>query len=191
MRSSKINQPQTAFIFISPLNRQKGIMRLGLWSCPLSLGRSGVRFGKCEGDGATPVTDLRPLRLFVRPDKRHFPRSHAFPWQFIRKDLGWCDSPTHNSYNRLVRLPFCHSHEELWRQDGLYDAVIETNWNHAPRKMRAGSAIFIHLQRHDHGPTAGCLAFENRDLRLLLENLHRIRCFRIQPASRKPIRISV
>lgn len=190
MRSSKRNQPQTAFIFPSPLNRQKGVMRVGLWQSRLSLGRNGVRFAKCEGDGATPVADLRPLRLFLRPDKTGFFRCHPKGWRFIRPHFGWCDAVTHPSYNRLVPLPFSQSHEEMWRQDALYDAVIETNWNTYPRKQGAGSAIFIHLQRPDQGPTAGCLAFEPRNMLILQQKMSRIACFRIMASGRKPVRKS-
>mgnify|MGYP006270631583 CR=1 FL=1 len=186
MPSSKTNQQETAFIFISPLNRQKGVMQLGQWRCSLSLGRSGTRYAKREGDGATPVTDLRPLRLFLRPDKTGFRPLSPHSFHFIRKNQGWCDAITHSAYNRLVQLPFSQSHEEMWRQDALYDAVLETNWNTCPRVIGHGSAIFIHLQRSDCGPTAGCLAFNPRDLRLLLQKLPKIRAFRIQPANRKP-----
>ena len=182
----KPNQQSTAFIFPSPLDQQKGILRLGQWRCSLSLGRNGVRYAKREGDGATPVCDLRPIQLFLRPDKKLFRPSFLLRWRFIRKNQGWCDAINHPSYNRLIKLPFSQSHEELWRADALYDAVIETDWNQCPRRMGYGSAIFIHVQREDHGPTAGCLAFDKRNLRLLLQKLHLIQCFRIQPASRKP-----
>lgn len=163
-------------------------MRIGQWQCALSLGKTGIRFAKREGDGATPVCDLRPLRLFLRPDKFALPRSNRFGYRFIRKNQGWCDAPAHQSYNRLVRLPFAHSHEEMWRTDHLYDAVIETDWNFSPRKKGHGSALFIHLRRPDHGPTAGCLAFDPRIMRQILQRLASIRCFRIQPSSRKPIK---
>ena len=188
MRVIKANHSQIAHIFLSPLNRQRGVMRLGQWQCALSLGRNGISVAKREGDGTTPVSDLRPIRLFLRPDKKRFRCPRLLPWRFIRKEHGWCDAIWHTSYNRLIKNPFPDSHEEMWRCDALYDAVIETDWNTCPRIRGLGSAIFIHLQRDDKGPTAGCLAFCTRDMRLLLNRLDTIQAFRIHAAGRKPIK---
>jgi len=184
----KTNRTQIVDIFISPLNRQRGLMRLGQWQGALSLGRNGCVFQKVEGDGATPICDLRPIRLYVRPDRHRLRCPLRFPWQMIRKEEGWCDSVSHGSYNRRIKRPFAHSHEEMWRDDRLYDVVIETDWNHKPRKKGRGSAIFIHCQREDQGPTAGCLAFPAKILHLLIGKMDQIRCFRIHGRGRKPIK---
>ena len=188
MHVIKANRSQTAHIFQSPLNRQRGVMRIGQWQCTLSLGRNGTGFAKREGDGATPVCDLRPVGLYLRPDKKRSRCPRFLPWRFIRKDHGWCDSSKHASYNRLIKLPFSESYEEMWRHDSLYDAVIETDWNKTPRKKEGGSAIFIHLQRADKGPTAGCLAFTAKTMQKLLEKLDQIQCFRIHTLGRKPVK---
>ena len=184
----KANRFWIAHIYPSLLNKQRGFMQLGQWRCPLSLGRSGVRFHKREGDGATPICDLRPVRAYFRPDKRRSFSPQQLTWQFIRKSDGWCDSSQHRSYNKLIKKPFLDSYEELWRADSLYDVVIETDWNKLPRKKGLGSAIFIHFQRPDKGPTAGCLAFDSRSLRCLLQKIDKIHAFRIHPAGRKPIK---
>src|SRR3546814_19709072 len=55
-------------------------------------------------------------------------------------------------YNRLVRLPFAASHERMWRDDGLYDLVVEIGYNDMPPVPGLGSAIFLHLARPDWGP---------------------------------------
>jgi L,D-peptidoglycan transpeptidase YkuD (ErfK/YbiS/YcfS/YnhG family) len=72
-----------------------------------------------------------------------------------------------------VRLPFRFSHEEMWRQDELYDVVIVLDWNIAPRRKDRGSAIFFHCARPDYGPTAGCVAIAPADMRRLLPRLAR------------------
>ena len=122
----KTNRTQIVDIFISPLNRQRGLMRLGQGHGALSLGRNGCVFQKVEGDGATPICDLRPIRLYVRPDRHRLRCPRLFPWQMIRKEEGWCDSVSHGSYNRRIKRPFAHSHEEMWRDDRLYDVVIKS-----------------------------------------------------------------
>ena len=188
MRIIKANRSGTADVFTSLLNRQRGMLRLGLWQCPLSLGRNGTRFDKREGDGTTPVCDLRPVRLFLRPDQRSGRSPRFLPWRFLHKEDGWCDASLHASYNRLIKKPFSASHEDMWRQDRLYNAVIETDWNKKPRKQQKGSAIFVHLQRNDKDATAGCLALSSRNMRILLQKLDQIQCFRIQAPGRKPVK---
>ena len=67
----------------------------------------------------------------------------------------------------------------MWRDDHLYDLVIETDWNHCPRRPSYGSAIFIHLARAGYQPTEGCIALSRKDMRLLLAVIDRIRCFKM------------
>jgi len=134
-----------------------------------ALGRGGVVEAgrKREGDGGTP-TGLLPLRrLHYRADRIAIPRS-PLPRNPIAPDDLWCDDPGHESYNRLVRRPFVASHEEMWREDDLYDIVGELGWNDAPVVPGRGSAIFLHLARPDYAPTAGCVALLRADLLELL-----------------------
>lgn len=72
---------------------------------------------------------------------------------------GWCDAPGDSRYNRLVRLPYPASAEQLWRGDHLYDLIVVVGYNDAPVVPGKGSAIFLHLARSDYSPTAGCVAF--------------------------------
>jgi L,D-peptidoglycan transpeptidase YkuD (ErfK/YbiS/YcfS/YnhG family) len=85
--------------------------------------------------------------------------------------MGWCDDPASPAYNRLVKLPFSGSHEEMWRADGLYDLVIVLGYNLSPRRKHRGSAIFLHCARDGFPPTAGCIALRLGDLRRLLPRL--------------------
>jgi L,D-peptidoglycan transpeptidase YkuD (ErfK/YbiS/YcfS/YnhG family) len=56
----------------------------------------------------------------------------------------------------------------MWRDDGLYDLVVEIGYNDAPPRPGAGSAIFLHLARPDWTPTEGCVAMERADLLAVL-----------------------
>lgn len=78
--------------------------------------------------------------------------------------MGWCDDRTSPYYNQEVSLPFAKSHEKLWREDHLYDLVIDTDYNRKPAIKGRGSAIFIHLARPNYTPTEGCIALKRRDL---------------------------
>ncbi len=97
------------------------------------------------------------------------PRPRAWRlFQPLKRDMGWCDAPGSPSYNRPVKLPFSAGHENLWRDDALYDLVIVLGYNLYPRREGRGSAIFLHCARADFAPTAGCVALQPADLRRLL-----------------------
>jgi L,D-peptidoglycan transpeptidase YkuD (ErfK/YbiS/YcfS/YnhG family) len=128
-----------------------------------ALGCAGVRRYKQEADGATPAGVLPLRRVLYRTDRLPAPNC-AVPIEPIAETDGWCDDPTHRDYNRPVRLPHEASHEELWRQDGLYDVVGVLGWNDAPVESGRGSAIFLHVARQDYGPTEGCVALALPDL---------------------------
>ena len=144
-----------------------GLLTLGCdtWRC--AIGRTGARRDKREGDGATPLAAMPLRRVLYRADRGPPPRC-AVPVEPIARTDGWCDAPAHPAYNRMVRLPFDASHEELWREDALYDIVGVLGWNDDPVVRGRGSAIFLHVASRDYGPTAGCVALSDRDLRAAL-----------------------
>lgn len=86
--------------------------------------------------------------------------------------MGWCDDPASPAYNRLVRLPFAKSHETMWRDDHLYDLLVELAFNDAPPVPGKGSAIFLHVAAHGYAPTQGCIALKLSDLRRVVATLH-------------------
>ena len=133
------------------------------------LGRGGVKAAadKREGDGATPAGTWPIRRVFYRPDKGPRPTT-AFPVSPIGPDDGWCDAPDDAAYNRPVGLPYPASAERLWRGDDLYDLLVVLGHNDDPPIAGMGSAIFLHLQRRDLGPTDGCVALSRGDLEAFL-----------------------
>ncbi|MBH0237797.1 L,D-transpeptidase family protein [Methylobrevis albus] len=137
---------------------------------PCAIGRSGLTSAKREGDGATPRGRLAILGGVYRADRLRRPRC-ALELRPLRRDDGWCDAPGDANYNRPVRLPYRPSHEAMWRDDGLYDVVLVLGWNIRPRAQGRGSAIFFHLARPDHAPTAGCIALTKPDMLRLLPRL--------------------
>lgn len=146
---------------------QDGILRAGNLSVPCKLGRSGRRWLKREGDGATPRGVWPMRRVLARPQTSKGLRT-ALPLRFMAQDDGWCDAADDRNYNRFVKLPYPASHEELWRKDQLYDVVVILGHNERPRIMGLGSAVFFHLSGPDGGPTAGCVAVSAADMRKVL-----------------------
>jgi L,D-peptidoglycan transpeptidase YkuD (ErfK/YbiS/YcfS/YnhG family) len=136
---------------------------------PCALGRSGITAFKREGDGATPLARMRPLRVYLRRDRR---RMGVGPLRLsaagIPPRLGWCDAPGDPNYNRPVRLPFRASHEAMRRDDRLYDVCVVLDWNMAERRRGLGSAIFLHIAKPGMKPTEGCIAVPPRTMARLL-----------------------
>jgi len=141
-------------------------LRQDVWRARCALGSGGVRSDKREGDGATPAGRWRLRRVLFRADRVPPPRT-ALPLSAIGFQDGWCDDPGDSAYNRPVRLPYGASHERLWRADRLYDLLVVLDHNEAG-VPGAGSAVFLHVARPDYGPTSGCVALAELDLRRVL-----------------------
>lgn len=122
-----------------------------------AIGATGARLEKREGDKASPA-GIFPLReVLYRPDRVSAVRT-ALPCRAMKPEDGWCDGASHPLYNRPVTLPFEASHEEMWRDDHLYDLVVVIGYNDAPPVPGRGSAIFLHVADPDYGPTLGCVS---------------------------------
>ena len=154
-----------------PGNPAQGLLIAGTRVMRCALGRSGITAFKREGDGATPLAAMAVLAGYYR--KGRFAPQTRLPMTPIRADLGWCDAPDDANYNRPVKLPFAASHEELLRDDHLYDAVIVLDWNITSRARNRGSAIFLHVAKPGYAPTEGCVAVSARDMAWLLERVGR------------------
>lgn len=134
---------------------------------PCALGRGGIQPTKREGDGVTPVGDWPIRRVLYRPDRVDTPET-ALPVRPIAPDDGWCDAPADTNYNRPVKKPYPASHEDLWREDHLYDIIVILGHNDDPPVPHAGSAIFLHVAKPDFGPTEGCVALPLETLQRFL-----------------------
>jgi L,D-peptidoglycan transpeptidase YkuD (ErfK/YbiS/YcfS/YnhG family) len=137
---------------------------------PVALGRAGVRANKREGDGGTPRGRFRAVRLWWRADRLARPRT-SLPLRRIGRADAWCEDPTDRRYNRSLRRSANEPGDRLWRDDHLYDLVIETDHNTRPRVAGRGSAVFVHVARPGFAPTAGCIALTRHDLLALLSRI--------------------
>lgn len=151
----------------SRAHASRGLLIAGGLTVPCALGRSGVTRQKREGDGATPAGRLRLLACRYRADRVARPAT-SLPTTTIRPGDGWCDDPADARYNRPVALPCPASHEDLWREDGLYDVLVVLDWNLINPRSGAGSAIFFHLAAPGMTPTAGCVAVTLPAMRKIL-----------------------
>jgi len=155
-----------------PGDRTRGILKAGPLTIPVVLGRTGIRANKFEGDGATPRGRFRPLRLWWRADRHPRPTT-GLPVRRITPDVSWCEDTSDRRYNRPYRRSANDPGDRLWRQDHLYDFVVEIDHNTRPRVAKRGSAVFVHVARPNRSPTQGCVAMTTGDLRRLLAGLGR------------------
>lgn len=153
-----------------PGMRSRGVLIAGHLAIPVILGRTGIRGNKREGDGATPQGQFRLRRLWWRADRGPRPAT-LLPTARIDPRVAWCEDPGDRRYNRPFRRSADEPGDRLWRDDRLYDVIIEIDHNTRPRIAGRGSAVFLHLARPDRSPTAGCVAFAAPDLRRLLAKL--------------------
>ncbi len=153
-----------------PGHTSQGQLIAGNMILRCALGKGGITAFKHEGDGATPLTHMRLLYGFKRPDKK-VRSTRALSLKELRRDDGWCEVSNDRNYNRKVRIPYGASHETMWRKDDLYDICIVMDWNIRPRRRAKGSAIFLHLARPGYTPTEGCIALSRADMNRLLPYL--------------------
>ncbi|MGY6644228.1 MAG: L,D-transpeptidase family protein [Salinarimonas sp.] len=156
----------------APRSGTRGWLIAGGRVLPCAIGKGGMTRRKREGDGATPIGEFALLTLFFRPDRRPPRPRTGLPARATRPMDGWCDDPADLRYNRLIRLPARARHERMWRDDALYDLVVDIDWNRMPRPLRGrGSAIFMHAARAGFTPTEGCVALALPELRRLLARI--------------------
>lgn len=172
MAGCRLKKPPVLLVRRAPRKKTRAILQFGPLRIAAAIGRSGLTSRKREGDGATPIARMPLLNAYVRRDRCRLPPARL-PLRSTRRSDLWCDAPRHPSYNRPVRTPFKASHEEMMREDALYDICIVLDWNIRTRRQGTGSAIFFHLIRNDYEPTAGCVAISLRDMLRLLPHLRR------------------
>ena len=102
------------------------------------------------------------MRLWWRADRGPRPRT-LLPVRRIAPGRRLVRRPADRRYNRPFRRSANEPGDRLWRDDQLYDLIIEIDHNTRPRVAGRGSAVFLHVARPDFGPTAGCVALRRRD----------------------------
>ncbi len=157
-----------------------GTLTFGEASYRCSLGPSGITREKTEGDGATPIGEFPLRRVLYRPDRIDRPVTGLDVMALSEND-GWCDDVNSSDYNKPISLPSEESHERLWREDHIYDVIVELGFNDNPPVPGKGSAIFLHVAREEYTPTQGCVALMLGDLLSVLKRCDPGAMIRINP----------
>ena len=133
-----------------------------------ALGKNGIKKKIKEGDNITPLGIFKITKIYYRQDKIKKIRTLIKKIK-IKKNMGWCDDPKSNFYNKPIKLPSKFGYERLYRNDHIYDLFAVLNYNINPVLKNKGSAIFIHVAKNNYEPTAGCIAVKKNDLIKLLQ----------------------
>ena len=135
-----------------------------------SIGKSGIKKNKREGDNATPQGIFSLGKFYYRPDRIKKICTNL-SYKKIKKNMGWCNDPRNIKYNKEVNRKKIKNSEKLFRKDYKYNILIVVNYNSKPVIKNKGSAIFLHLIKN-YKPTAGCIAIKQNDFFKLVKMIN-------------------
>jgi len=135
-----------------------------------AIGKKGIGYKRKEGDLITPKGLFKIKYILYRKDRVKI--STILNKKVLKKNMGWCDDPRSSHYNKLIKLPFAHNHEKLFKRENIYDIVLVLNYNMNPVKKNKGSAIFIHVAKKNFKKTKGCVAIKKPSLIKLIKKIN-------------------
>ena len=135
-----------------------------------AIGKKGIGNKRKEGDLVTPSGQFKIKFILYRKDRVKI--LTKLKKKVIKKNMGWCDDPKSIHYNKLVKLPFAHKHEKLYRKENIYDIILVLGYNMSPIKKNKGSAIFIHVSKNNYKKTEGCVAIKKINLIRLIKEIN-------------------
>ena len=151
--------------------KNKGFLIWDDFKFRCAIGKNGIKLRKREGDKATPSGKFFIGKLYYRADRVKKPLT-KITTKTIKKNMGWCDDPNSQHYNKEILIKNEVKYEKLFRNDSLYDYLIVINYNTKKTEPYKGSAIFIHLTKN-YKPTDGCIALKERDFLILTKLINK------------------
>ena len=149
---------------------KKNILIYKGYKLKCSIGKSGIKNSKKEGDSATPKGIFKLGLLYYRKN-RNKPLKSKLKKRVIKKNMGWCDDSKSKQYNQEIYFPFKYGAEKLYRKDEMYDILINIKYNYLNTAKKKGSAIFLHLTNKKYKPTKGCVAILKKDFLKILPSI--------------------
>ena len=148
----------------------KKYLTYGQYKVKCAVGKRGIGYKKKEGDLITPIGQYKIKFILYRKDRIKKIQS-KLKKVIIKKNMGWCDDPNSEKYNKLINLPFNFKYEKLFKKENTYDIILVLNYNMNPIKKNKGSAIFIHVAKKNYKKTKGCVAIGKTQLLKLLKKI--------------------
>ena len=136
-----------------------------------AVGKRGISIKRKEGDNITPIGSFKIKYVLFRKDRILNIKTNLKKIP-IKKNMGWCNEPNSQYYNKLISFPFFHSAEKLYLKNNIYDVIIVINFNMNPIIKNKGSAIFLHIAKKNYKKTAGCVAISKKDMKKVLSKIN-------------------
>ena len=150
--------------------KKNRVLTIANYKLKCSIGKSGIRKIKKEGDLATPKGTFKLGYLYYRKDRVKGIKT-TIKKKIIKKNMGWCNDGKSKKYNKEIKFPFRYSAEKLYRKDNIYDLLINIKYNSNPVTKLKGSAIFLHLANSKYKATAGCVAISKKNFLKILPHI--------------------
>tara|TARA_E500000178_G_C16995659_1_gene743052 strand:- start:1452 stop:1943 length:492 start_codon:yes stop_codon:yes gene_type:complete len=147
-------------------------LSMNTYKVKCSIGKRGIKIKKKEGDLITPKGNYKIKCIFYRKDRIARLNSKIKKYKII-KNMGWCDDPRSNYYNKLIKFPFKYNAEKLYKKDNTYDIIIVLDYNTNPVKKNKGSAIFIHVAKKNYSSTLGCVGVKKNHLKKIIAMINK------------------
>ena len=151
--------------------KNKGFLTIDDFFFKCSIGKSGIKLKKKEGDKTTPAGVFSLGKLYYRADRVDKPKT-KIPLKAIKKNMGWCDDPQDKDYNKEIKITSNLGNEKLFKKNNAYDYFIVINYNTKKPVPYKGSAIFIHLT-NNYKATDGCIALKKKDFLILIKLINK------------------
>ncbi|MBC5837739.1 L,D-transpeptidase family protein [Flavobacterium muglaense] len=133
----------------------------------VGIGKNGfaLPLEKREGDGKSPTGVFRLGKLFSYEKQQNTLLEN----QQTTADDKWIDDPNSDQYNRYVQgATDAKSYENLVLKNDAYKYCMVIEYNTNPIIKGAGSAIFFHLAVKKPVFTAGCVAIDETNMKLMV-----------------------
>lgn len=116
---------------------------------------------KHEGDKKAPIGIFKLTNIYGYSKKHHF----KMPYLFTSKNLICVDDSDSPFYNQVIETNKNEkSFENMKRNDHQYELGIMVAHNQNATKKR-GSCIFLHVQKAEDAPTAGCTSMTLEEIK--------------------------
>jgi L,D-peptidoglycan transpeptidase YkuD (ErfK/YbiS/YcfS/YnhG family) len=160
-------QPESYSAFLVALERKDRNWVVKYDPVEVGIGKNGFAppLNKFEGDGKSPTGIFRLGKLFTYEKQV----STLLENQQTTKEDKWIDDPNSDDYNKYVRgSTNAKSYENLLLNSDAYKYCMVIEYNTNPVVKGKGSAIFFHLGVKKPYFTAGCVAINEENMKLIV-----------------------
>ena len=160
-------QPESYSAFFVALEKKDKNWVLKFDPAKVGIGKNGFAspLNKREGDGKSPTGIFRLGKLYTYEKQLNTLLEN----QQTTADDKWIDDPNSEDYNTYVKgATNAKSYENLLLNNDAYKYCMVVEYNTNPILKGKGSAIFFHLAVKKPSFTAGCVAIDEENMKLMV-----------------------